>query len=556
LTLPLLFKWRSELGPSVLVLGLCAGFDSACNGSASNTATSPGVSLAGAGASDAGAGGDAEPDPNSIVFTSTGTIDLHPKETRELTVQTDPPGSFLVRFALPGSGADADPGDAVLDRNESETDVNGVAHVVLTAPSTPANFSVRASGGKRVAMLGVSVSTLGHTTLRVMPSYNGKRSVALWTATATAAPGINCGQLSGNPPPDGVLSVSAIPSRALNIPRVPVGVDVVVTLRAGHYIGGCATLPPLSEGDGNTVLVYASDRPLNLGATELALAFGPSDSRQAFDKQLATSAILAEGALLADAKSDVAALLDEMQNATPSLDRVAFASARDQGGWDAALGTAFGQGASRRLRDPAQRWIDAGLATFDSASTFSGTLGAAGADALFKLSNVAGLAPSIAGFASSFPATWSADSSDTLLLGTELSWVPSRLVTALATAPALLEYPVATRVEEALALSVDCQLVSNVLLVYGANAGSALYNGCDASCGSSTCALAVGNLWKRATLASGANLASLTVTATGSADVGDAAEITKLQGSWVGQLTDRDGKSPASGALTAQSLSP
>jgi hypothetical protein len=554
LTLPWFSKWRSKLGVPALALALSAALVAACGSSASNDGASPGQSRAGAGPSDAGAGGDAEPEPNGIAFTSTETIDLDPKETRELTVQTDPPGSFLVRFALPGSGGDEDPGDAVLDRNQAQTDASGIAHVVLTAPSTPANFSVRTSAGKWVAFQGVSVSTVGHTTLRVVPSYSGQRPVALWTATATAAPGVNCSQLMGNPPPDGVLSVSALPTRPLNIPRVPVGVDVVVTLRAGHYIGGCATLPALSEGDGNMVLVYASDRPLNLDATHLELAFGPSDSRPAVDKVLAASASLAESALLGAATSDVAALLDEMQSATPSIDRSAFATARDQGGWDDALSTAFGKTAARRTRDPAERWLDAGLATFDSTSTFSGTLSSGGADALFKLSQVAGLAPSVAGFASSFPATWLADSSDTLLLGTELTWVPSRLVTALATAPALLEYPAAASVEEALALSVDCQLVSNVLLVYGANAGSSLYTGCDASCGSNTCATALGNLWQKATLASGTNVASLAVTATGSADVGDAAEVTKLQGSWVGQLTDGDSQAAASGALTAQSV--
>jgi len=85
---------------------------------------------------------------------------------------------------------------------------------------------------------------------------------------------------------------------------------------------------------------------------------------------------------------------------------------------------------------------------------------------------VAGVPAVDAGFPSSFPSTWSADSSDTLLLGTELAWVPSRLVTALALAPALLEVPQATSLESALAQSVDCKLVAQVLLESGATAGS------------------------------------------------------------------------------------
>ncbi len=99
------------------------------------------------------------------------------------------------------------------------------------------------------------------------------------------------------------------------------------------------------------MLVYASDRPVNLQATELDLQFGPSDSRPAFDKLLAAGAGLAEGALLGDETSDVAALLDAMQQATPSLDRSAFSAAREQGAWDSALGTAFGKSAVRRMRE-------------------------------------------------------------------------------------------------------------------------------------------------------------------------------------------------------------
>ncbi len=70
-----------------------------------------------------------------------------------------------MRFALPGDGRDGDPGDAVLDRVESQTDASGVAHVVLTAPSMPAGFDVRASAGKALALQSVRVGSSGYTTL-------------------------------------------------------------------------------------------------------------------------------------------------------------------------------------------------------------------------------------------------------------------------------------------------------------------------------------------------------------------------------------------------------
>ena len=550
----------------MLALALCAATESGCDSSAADDSGSLAPSRAGATSSDAGASGDVEPGPTSVNFgsqTAAGfvvktSIDLDPKATQELTVQTDPPGSFLIHFDLPGTssgtGADDAPGDAALDHSDAQTDANGFGHVVLTAPSTPAQFSVRASAdSKLLGLLGVTVSSRGYTTLQVMPSYNGHRPVDTWTATASVANGVTCSQFAGNPPPDGDRVGTASPKEELQISRVPVGADLIITLRAGHYIYGCAALPALSEGDGNTVLVYASDRPLNLADSVLDLAFGPSDARPAFDKLLGTSVTLAESALLGDATSDVAALLNAMQAATPSADRAAFTAARVQGNWDTALSAAFGKSATRRVRDPAERWLNAGLAALDVANAFTGKLSADGDQAVFALSSVSGVSASSAGFARHFAATWSADSSDTVLLGTELSWVPSSLVTALAEAPALLEFPAASSVPEALSLSVDCDLVANVLLENGANAGSALYAGCDAGCGSSTCSSALANLWSQAQAASGSDTASLSVTATGSATVGDTAEIIDLTGTWVGQLSEGSEQAAASGALSASS---
>jgi hypothetical protein len=549
---PLWFShWRLQLGLSTLCVAACVALAAAC-GSSGASGVKPGTGAAGASSGDAGTdAGDAGPTVTGVAFTSTERVRLAPKQTVQLTVQVSPPGSFPVRFALPGSGGDEDPVDAVLDRAESQSDENGIAHVVLTAPSTPATFSVRAAAGTQSTLRGVVVSTLGYTELRVDRSYSGKRPVAAWTATATARAGVSCSQLVGNPPPDGPQVVTVAPMDQLYLEQVPVGVDVVVTLRAGHYIGGCATLPPLTEGDGNQVLVYASDRPLNLSASQLALAFGPSDARVALDKWLQGSATSAESALVGAATSDVNALLDGMHDATAISDRNAFDAGRVQGNWDAALASAFGKGGARRMRDPAQRWLSAGLAAFDAPDTFSGSLAASGKNALFKLTSVAGLAPSDAGFLSSFPATWSADSSDTMLLGTELSWLPSRLVTALAEAPALLDFPQAVSVEEALAKAVDCELVSHVLLVYGDVAGSSLYAGCDASCAVTTCQSAISTAWQNARAASGTATVSLSVTATGSADVGDAAEVTNLRGSWVGALSDGASNVATSGALSA-----
>jgi hypothetical protein len=303
-------------------------------------------------------------------------------------------------------------------------------------------------------------------------------------------------------------------------------------------------------------LVYASDRPLNLAATELDVSFGPTPPSTAFSKLMNASASQAENAMTGGAANDVSVLLDAMHDATVSItSRDAFAAARQAHGWDAALTSAFGDGAATRLRAPADRWFTAGLARFYAADTFAGTLGPAKSDATLSLSTVALVSAVDAGFPASFATTWSADSSDTLLLGTALSWVPSHLVTALAILPASIEVPDAASVEAALAESVDCTLVAKTLLANGTAAGNAAYDACDQTCAVTACVSAVAALWQKAIAASGTATASLTVTGTGPAEVGDDASVTSLVGTWVGQLQVGADTAPASGPLTAKATS-
>ncbi len=525
----------------------CGSSEGPAGGAPSAASASDPTDLGAAGAA------DSEPVPQGLLFSPSKTLKLSPKQSRQLTVTTDPPGRFHVRFALLGSGYDSAPADAVLNTSDVQTGTDGVARVKLTAPSTPTTFSVRASvAGKVPAFLGVSVSSLGYTTLRVMPSYSGHRAVSQWTATARN--GAKCSKLGGNPPPDGDLSVSAPAGESLEL-EAPIGLALTVTLRAGHYIGGCVDEPALVEGDGNQVLVYASDRPLNLEATRLDLKFGPSDERPAFTKLMKSSVTAAEDALVGNSANDVQALLDAMHDATNAASRDAFGLARQAQGWEAALTAAFGRGAVSRLREPTERWLNAGVASFHSPDTFFGQLSDQASGTEFDLTSVAHVPPADAGVPSTFQSSWSADSSDTLLVGSELSWVPSRLVTALAVAPALLEFPTQTSLQGALTQSVDCALVSKTLLAHGTTPGAVVYGSCDAACALATCANAINGLLQRARDASGASVARLSVTAAGAAEVGDTGEVTGLKGSWVGQLDIASDSAAVSGALSATASS-
>ena len=540
---------------SALSLASCAAFVAACSVSASSGSAAIGGGGFGAAGADAGAdAADAGSVPDALAFVPSGTLTIDPKATQTLTVVTTPPGSFRVRFALLGSGTNSAPGDAALDANEVDTDASGAAQVTLTAPSMPTTFSLRASVGTRSVLLGVSVSARHYTSLRVFPSYSGNRQVKEWTATASGR--VTCGELTGNPPPDGDLSTTAALGKPLVIDNIPVGIPLAVTLRAGHYIGGCADQSPLAEADGNQILVYASNRPLNLSATELDLSFGPTDPSSALSKLMSSTATQVKDALANGAESDVTALLDAMRDATPSASQDAFSTTRQTQSWDAALTTAFGDGAATRLRAPADRWLTAGLKQFYASDTFNGRLGALYDGALFKLATVAQVPAESAGFPSSFPVTWSTDSSDTLLFGTELDWIPSRLITALAEPPARLEFPKASSVQAALAQSVDCDLVASTILAHGAVAGSAAYAGCDLECTVAACTDAVSALWKLGRDSSGSFSARLKVTGSGSTEVGDDASISSLDGSWLGQLQIAPDTAEASGPLSGTAHTP
>ena len=503
---------------------------------------------------DAGAAGNSnEPQAIELSFDPVGTITMKPKASRKLTVRatladdTTPVRELRIRFALVGNDA----ADAVLDASDVLTDADGVAQVTLFAPSQPTGFTVRASNPRgQVAQQGVNVIAQGLTDLLVQPSYAGHRPVTSWTATARA--GATCAELVGNPPPDGPLPTSADAGAPLKLHEVPVGVDLAITVRAGFYVGGCVNLPALSEAEGNQVLVYASDRPLNLAASNLSLGFGASNAHPAFDKLLQNSVALVESALLGSAKSDVVAVLDGMYEAAPDSSRDAFDAARTEQGWDNALESAFGKSAARRLRDPAQRWLGAGLAALNAPDAFSGRLSPNGNQASFTLGAVASATPENAGVVGPFTVDWSADSNDTVQLSMELSFQPVQLLTALAVAPARAEFDGMPTLERALALALDCAQVAQVLVAAGESPDLTTFDSCDQNCTINLCESAVAAAWAKAKLSSSES-ASLSLTATGAAQVGDEAQATALSGSWVGQLQTSSGTAPVSGALTASS---
>jgi hypothetical protein len=476
-------------------------------------------------------------DPGTLDF-ATQTLTMIPGELRTVSLQATPPGQYLIRFALLG-----DARDASLDASEVQTDADGVASVRLTAPTSATTFTLRASAGSTVAQAGVSVSASGFGTLQVKPLYAGKRSVAFWVASVRT--GATCAELSGKPIDDGDLKGSAPLGKIPQVSDVPVGPALAVTVRGGYSVAGCLDVAELRAGEITQVGVVVSDLPMKLSDTDLTLELGlEATAPKQWAAALEGMAARSTAAMLGGATNDVAALLTAMGDAAPQDAKPAFAAARSTQGWDSVLLGAFGDPAAKTiLRDPVLAWMAKGAESLVGPDTFSGALVSAGkypGGAVVELATVAGIPAQDAGFSltNSDNTTWKAQPGDMVLLGTRLSFHPSRLLAALAESAAIADVPTAASAPQALATQLGCKQVAVALVAPGPEP-TEIYPDCDVTCVRALCEQALVTIWQRArdvSLANPVGLSSVDITAAGDASVDDLARPTGFFGSWVGSL--------------------
>ncbi|HVJ18309.1 MAG TPA: hypothetical protein VM686_22975 [Polyangiaceae bacterium] len=522
--------WLAALGPVVLV---------ACTAGVDASALEPGP-----------ANGDEE---LSLVFRPATALTLAPRETRELSVVLAPAGRQRVRFALLSGATGDGPADAALDRSEATTDEDGIGTVVLTAPSAPVTFTVRASidDGPETS-IGVSVSASGFAELEVVPSYAGKRPVQGWVATVRA--GLTCDdpELAGTPPPDGDLTTTSADDSDLVVQKVPVGPVLAVTARVGHYIGGCATVTEAREGERNRIIVPVSDRPIQLGTTRLLASFGFDSLSPQWEAQLEVARESVISGMRGSAGDDLSALLDALEAVVPEEQRALLAEARVSRGWDAALQAAYPGEDANVLSATARQWMQAGFERLYAPDAIQGELGAETEDparAILTLLRVGGQPATEAGFPATAPVAWSANSHDVLLVGTNFLWVPQDLLTALALEPALEASPTASGVDRALANRLDCGRFVGALTGAGEPQGE-IYPACTQLCSINHCRAAVALLWERGLSATSFAPPLFSLSASGDATVGDGAEAVSLQGSWVGRFSADDEAATAGGPFS------
>jgi hypothetical protein len=479
------------------------------------------------------------------------TIEVSPREERMIRIQVKPPAAYRVTLSLlSADAAGTAPDDAALDRREVETDSMGRANVVLTAPSAPTSFTLRAQVGAAAATLAVNVSSDASVKLVLHPSYTGHRKIVAYTASAYL--GAKCEDIPVDADPNPELLVRAAANAPLELVDVPAVANLAVVVSAGALARGCVTVnAPLPETE-TDLNVELTDLPLALGATTLDTVLGLDAKETVFNALLDTALTTVQDAMRNGADNDIAALLDEMEAAFTGSRHEAFALAREASGWDSSLVTSLGKGSDSRLISAVQRWSQQGRSAL-TARLVEARLTASDEPSVPKLvvSRIGGV-PLADVDLSVTPESWTADSSDTLAFAVTLSWPPASLLTALAIAPAQVETGIGD-VPEALAQVLSCDRVLSAMTASKGDASAAFAELCDADCVSAHCAAALDSIWTRARDASGKDTVTLSILASGAATVGDSAEAVALSGSWVGRLRAGSEPNATGGAIVGYS---
>ncbi len=494
-----------------------------------------------------GTGGSAL--PATLSFDASTALLLKPGETRTATVIATPPQRYQVRLALQG-----DFRDGSLSKSEVFTADDGRASFDVLAPSASTAFSVRASVGDEVfSKLGVSVSADGFATLKVDPSYGGKRPVSSWVASVRT--GTTCGELLGNPPEDGDLVGSASMDQSPVISFVPVGPALAVTLRAGKYLSGCKDVADLVAGEETEVTVAVTDVPVKVDETDLFVSLTLGEPNTPWTKLFATTLTAVQDTVVLNSKDDVEALISVMQTSLQPADAKAFSTLRSSEAWDDAVRAKLGANAGKALRSRLSSWMNEGVKGL-SGGIISGRLVSAGpsasGQAFVELQSVAGMPATVAGMPDQALASWSADPGDTVLLGTSLFVLPSRLTGAVALSAAQASVPGAKSVDVALASALPCTDVAQVIAETGKDPVFA-HAGCDALCVRSLCESAVSTIWTTARDASASTvpeIGSLVISATGTALVDDNARPASFNGNWVGNFNVGETTTSVGGPIT------
>ena len=482
----------------------------------------------------AGLTSDATPTPSAALvrFEQEGTITLAPGELRKVRVFASSATGAAVRFSLIGAAL-----DGWIESAAAKVDASGAATIALHAPNQPTTFHLRASivleSGESGASAeaSVAVSAQGFGALRVRPQYTGKRQVDAWTASVVAR--TTCADLAALLPgePEGALGGKAPLGKPILVLNAPVGPNLAVAVRAGHYAWGCADTTGLKADGTLDVKVTIVDKPIDLGATDLDLALTNQPDAGDYAALIGGATALLRDTFLPEASTEAGLLLAAMAGAAPSEESAAFDAARAALGWD-DLAAAHFAALPISLRERSTAWIAAGL--LGQAPVLTARLRAKGGApgvAELRVLTIGSIDAALAGVPASSPFAWTADAADTLILGGTVQWQPTRLVGAAALMGARIEQPSAVTMANALAQAADCKGLAEDLSGFEA---------CDTACLAALCEQALADRWALGLAASSEEnqIGHLALTAAGPVQLDDRAEPRGIKGSWIGTVSD------------------
>lgn len=473
----------------------------------------------------------------SISFAHPGTLTLTPSQTTTVTVVGKPAARYAVSFHLVG-----DAFDASLSDKDVVADPSGKATVVLRAPNRATTFVLRATiKDGPSAQLPVAVSENGFGTLAVVPVYPGTRPIGQWQASVVT--GKSCESLAPSFPqdPEGALTAAAKPGKKLHVEDVPVGPNLAVFVRAGHYMWGCSNKSNLAADATAEVQVAIVNKPIDPSEAllDISLAFAPAPDPWA--EILDSHLDLMIDAFTGPAQSEAEALLDAMH--AVASDPGAFDTASAQHGWLDLLTQHLSSNATG-LSTALAQWAADGLAAQPPQiiGHVAGITASPGY-ALFALDAIGSVPVGDSGVPAEYLMSLSIDPTDTVHLGGALFFLPSRYLGA------SIEQAVVgggfSDVAAALATVATCDELELDGL-----------DGCGAACVTQLCENGLQLLWSQALDASATAYAfgEIPMQASGDATFDDAAALTGFDGTWLGEVVAGQLSAKVSGLVTATEL--
>lgn len=503
-------------------------------------------------------GGDTPIETAGLEFLEEDTLELRPKEVATLRIQTD---SYAdVSILLLGNTLDASLPSAIIHAGK-----DGLATVELTAPSQPTTFVVRAQLGNDAAdELHVSVSEQGFTTLKVMPSYNGKRSLDSYAADVVV--GGSCDAiLAGYPTvPVGGLHVDGS-SSTLAINSVPVGSPLAVAVRSGVLAAGCVTYTAATPESQEQVSITLLDRPIALDETELELTLDYTPDGESYAGMVKDAGKIVADAAYPEQTPVASLLLDTMAQLLAPEASANLSQLRQESSLNTDLQVML-EGLSLHEQCSLLALGGSDLARYDAESgsiklkgVIRGTQNPSGPP-VFMLDRVGSLDASQLAIPEQIAFTWSATPDDVLVISGLVPISMTRLAAAYMNDALnqldgeggegdgdLITTPVA--LQEA----VDCQAVATQINYSGEIAG------CDTDCLAIACNDAINARWEAGIAAgdsSDGSLGSLQVGISGDTSIDTDLVATRLDGTWLGTLSSLDKTSTIMGAAEGQAPPP